>query len=64
MTTLGCDDDRVLHNEDALEEFIVLKALLDNNMSKLGANDTLIFKNILMDIFPTTPFPNFELSAL
>jgi len=64
MTVLGCDDQRVIRNEDALEEFIVLKALMDNNMSKLAANDSLIFKNILMDIFPNTPFPKFELNAI
>ena len=64
MTVLGCDDQRVIRNEDALEEFIVLKALMDNNMSKLAANDSLIFKNILMDIFPKTPFPKFELNAI
>jgi len=40
MTVLGCDDLRVIKSEQALEEFIVLKSILDNNMSKLAANDT------------------------
>lgn len=43
VNVLGCDKEKVWQNEDLLDEFIVLKAILDKNVPKLLAHDTQIF---------------------
>ena len=40
VNVLGCDKEKVWQNEDSLDEFIVLKAILDKNVPKLLAHDT------------------------
>lgn len=64
IEVLGCDLFEVRSKEDKLEEFIVLKAILDKNLPKMVQSDTQVFKNILMDVFPSTPFPKSALSQI
>lgn len=52
---LGCDNRRVILNETLLDQYIVLKAIVDKNLPKLLYNDILILQNIVSDVFPQTP---------
>jgi hypothetical protein len=37
-----------------LEEYIVVKAIFDQNLSKLEAEDVMVFKGITEDVFTRT----------
>jgi len=64
MNVLGCYDYDIVYQEEKLEEFIVLRAILDKNLPKLISSDQMIFQNILMDVFPKTPMPNPDLNQV
>lgn len=55
LKELGCDNRRVILNETLLDQYIVLKAIVDKNLPKLLYNDILILQNIVSDVFPQTP---------
>ena len=52
---LGCDSKKVLMDEDLLDQFIVLKAIVDKNLPKLIFRDINILQNIVSDVFPNIP---------
>lgn len=49
---LGCNDRNVMLNEEMLDQFIVLKAIMDKNMPKLLYKDMQILQHIVGDVFP------------
>ena len=53
----GCHDREVLINDNKLDQFLVLKSILDKNMPKLRHLDIQILQNILLDIFPDIAAP-------
>jgi dynein heavy chain, axonemal len=64
MNILGCSDYELTVNKERLEEFIVLRSILDKNLPKLVASDQSIFLNILGDIFPKTQMPNPDMTQV
>ena len=52
---LGCESKKVLQDEDLLDQFIVLKAIIDKNLPKLLFKDISILTNIVTDVFPNIP---------
>ena len=52
---LGCDSKKVLTDEDLLDQFIVLKSIVDKNLPKLIFRDISILQNIVSDVFPNIP---------
>lgn len=52
---LGCESKKILTDEDLLDQFIVLKAIIDKNLPKLLFKDISILQNIVMDVFPNIP---------
>ena len=52
---LGCSNHRVLKDEELLDQFIVLKAIIDKNLPKLLFKDISILQNIVSDVFPNIP---------
>lgn len=55
MKELGCDSKKVMQDEDLLDQFIVLKAIIDKNLPKLLFKDISILQNIVSDVFPNVP---------
>ena len=57
LKDLGCDSKKVLMDEDLLDQFIILKAVMDKNLPKLVFRDISILQNIVSDVFPNIPVP-------
>ena len=55
---LGCESKKVLMDEELLDQFIVLKAIIDKNLPKLLFKDVSILHNIVSDVFPNIPNPS------
>ena len=53
MKELGCTTKKVIKNEELLDQFIVLKAILDKNLPKLVFKDMQILQHIVSDVFPS-----------
>ena len=51
---LGVKDYTLVNNNSKLEEYIVVKSIFDQNLSKLGASDVIVFKAITEDVFTQT----------
>ena len=56
----GCMDHDVLMDEDLLDQFLVLKSILDRNLPKLVESDIKILKNICLYVFPDIKPPAIE----
>ena len=48
----GCKDYKILEDENLLDQFLVLKSILDRNLPKLVESDIMILKNICLYVFP------------
>lgn len=46
-------------DEDLLDQFIVLKAIIDKNLPKLLFQDISILQNIVSDVFPNIPMSQY-----
>ena len=57
MYELGCTNSKILRSEKLLDQFILLKALVDGSLPKLLFNDIKIFKFFCQDVFPEIPSP-------
>ena len=56
----GCRDHNVLQDENLLDQFLVLKSILDRNLPKLVESDIEILKHICVFVFPEIPSPEIE----
>lgn len=52
---LGCENKKVILNVDLLDQFIVLKSIVDKNLPKLLFKDISILYNSCADVFPNIP---------
>ena len=53
----GCMERAVLADDGKLDQFLVLKAILDKNMPKLLSVDVSIPQNIVLEVFPDVSTP-------
>ena len=52
MKDLGCKVKRVIKNEELLDQFLVMKAIMDKNLTKLSEKDVKILQQVVSDVFP------------
>lgn len=56
----GCSNYTVLKDENLLDQFLVLKSILDRNLPKLVESDIKILRHICLYVFPEIPSPEIE----
>ena len=54
---LGCTSLKVRRDEKLLDQFLLLKAIIDGSLPKLLFKDIKIFQHICMDMFPEIETP-------
>ena len=58
VNDLGCTSIRIRRDPKLLDQFLLLKAIIDGSLPKLLFIDIKIFQNICEDIFPEIPNPH------
>lgn len=54
---LGCTDERLFTNEKLLDQYLVMKSIIDGTMPKLLNYDVKIMQDICYDVFPEFKMP-------